>query len=230
MLPLAANLHCAGNDDVKPWNPDIRSLMEGKNMRFRPLPTVLAVPLLILTSGIAQAHTDVGHTSGLVYGFMHPFGGIDHLLAMLMVGVFAAQLRGHLVWLVPIMFVVVMGFGGGLGFSGVEVPFAELGIGLSVIILGLVVAFGFRASAVVAMALAGFFGVFHGYAHGAEMPHAAGALSYGMGFLFASTLLHLVGIAFGLFGAQGSRLTNTLIRSTGAAVAVAGISIVGGLI
>lgn len=200
-------------------------------MTTRPLAALLAAPILALTAGVAQAHTGVGDTSGFAHGFMHPIGGLDHILAMVMVGVFAAQLGGRAVWLVPASFVAVMALGGALGFAGVPVPFVELGIGLSVVVLGAVVAFRLHAAVPLAMALVGFFAVFHGYAHGAEMPEDAGGLAYGAGFMLATALLHAAGVGLGL--AVGSRRdvsSEVIVRSAGAVVAVAGVGLVTGLI
>lgn len=200
-------------------------------MTTRPLAALLAAPILALTAGVAQAHTGVGDTSGFAHGFMHPIGGLDHILAMVMVGVFAAQLGGRAVWLVPASFVAVMALGGALGLAGVPVPFVELGIGLSVVVLGAVVAFKLPAAVPLAMALVGFFAIFHGYAHGAEMPEDAGGLAYGAGFMLATALLHAAGVGLGL--AVGSRRdvsSEVIVRSAGAVVAVAGVGLVTGLI
>jgi urease accessory protein len=205
--------------------------MKGKTMTTRPLAALLAAPLLALTAGVAQAHTGVGDTSGFAHGFMHPIGGLDHILAMVMVGVFAAQLGGRAVWLVPASFVTVMALGGALGLAGVAVPSIELGIGLSVVVLGAAVAFHLRAAVPIAMALVGFFAVFHGYAHGAEMPEDAGGLAYGAGFVTATALLHAAGIGLGVaIGSESGKIGQTLVRVAGAVVAVVGLGLVTGVV
>ncbi len=152
----------------------------------------LIISSLFLASmaGVAEAHTGVGSTIGFTHGFMHPLSGIDHMLAMVAVGLFAARLGGSALWLVPSAFVAMMAVGGFLGISGVELPFVEIGIAASVIVLGAAVALDFNLPTAAAMALVGFFALFHGHAHGAEMPETANGLTYGIGFMLATALLH----------------------------------------
>ncbi|CAN7706556.1 HupE/UreJ family protein [Aminobacter sp. LjRoot7] len=200
-------------------------------MNNRALTTLGTTALMALTPGLASAHTGLGHVDGLAHGFTHPLGGLDHVLAMVMVGLFAAQLGGRARWLVPTSFVSVMILGGALGLAGITVPFVELGIGLSIVVLGGVVAFNLRAGVAVAMALVGFFAVFHGYAHGAEMPENASGLAYGLGFVLATAMLHAAALGFGLLldGKSGTRGA-LLVRSLGAVAAVAGVGVVTGLV
>ena len=132
-----------------------------------------------------------------MHGFMHPLSGLDHQLAMILVGIFAYQLGGRALWLVPLTFVSVMAVGGFLGIAGMPVPFIEIGIALSVIVLGAIVAFGVKAPLAVAMGIVGLFAIFHGHAHGSEMPLDASGLEYGLGFMLATALLHAVGIGIG---------------------------------
>ena len=147
----------------------------------------------------ASAHPGVAdHMHGFASGFAHPFSGIDHVLAMVAVGLFAAHLGGRALWIVPLSFVSVMTLAGIAGTAGVALPFAEIGIALSVVVLGLAVAFQLNVPTVAAAALAGFFAVFHGYAHGAEMPASMSGLSYGLGFICATLLLHATGVGLGL--------------------------------
>ncbi|MFD1330943.1 HupE/UreJ family protein [Methylopila musalis] len=176
----------------------------------------------------AFAHVG-GHVDGFAHGFEHPVGGADHVLAMVAVGVLAAQLGGRALWATPLAFMGMMTVGGALGMAGVDVPFVELGIGLSVLALGLVLAFGIGLSSVAAAAMVGFFAIFHGHAHGAEMPGAANALSYGLGFLLATGLLHLAGVGLGR-AARGLAPTvrPTLFRLAGGAFAIAGAAILTG--
>ncbi len=190
---------------------------------LRPILTSLAT----LLPGAAFAHTGAGHTHGFVHGFLHPVGGLDHLLAMIAVGLFAAYLGGRALWLVPATFVGVMALGGLLGVSGVALPYVEVGIALSVIVLGALVALRLQFPVALAMTIVGVFAVFHGYAHGAELPEAASGLAYGIGFMIATALLHLAGIAVGL-GFTESR-TGTfgrrIVQAGGGAIALAGVVI-----
>jgi urease accessory protein len=180
---------------------------------------------------VAYAHTGVGETAGLVHGFSHPISGLDHILAMVMVGVFAFQLGGRAVWAVPATFVLVMAFGGALGIAGVNLPFIETGIALSVVVLGAVVALNVRASTAVAMGIVGLFAIFHGHAHGAEMPENAGGAAYAAGFMIATALLHAVGLATGFLIARiGERQGAFVVRTAGGLTAVAGVAILTGLI
>lgn len=199
-------------------------------MTTRPLAALLAASLLALTAGAAEAHTGVGDPSGFLHGFLHPIGGLDHILAMVMVGVFAAQLGGRAVWLVPASFVAVMALGGALGLAGIPVPFVELGIGLSVVVLGTAVALRLRAAVPVAMTLVGFFAVFHGYAHGAEMPESAGGLAYATGFIAATTLLHAAGAGLGLAVGGRNGAGRLSVRAAGALAAAVGASMLTGLV
>lgn len=193
--------------------------------------TGLAALALTLLPQIAFAHTGVGDTHGFLHGFEHPVTGLDHVLAMVTVGIFAYQLGGRAIWAVPATFVALMAVGGALGIGGVEVPFVELGIGLSVVVLGAVVAFGVKAPLALAMAVVGFFAVFHGHAHGAEMPEDASGLAYGAGFMIATAVLHLAGIGLGMaIGRFGEVYGERFVRGTGAVVALAGVGLVAGIL
>ncbi len=150
----------------------------------------------------AEAHTGHGSTLGFMHGFSHPLSGIDHILAMVAVGLFAAHLGGRAKWLVPSCFVVLMAFGGSMSISGFDLPFVELGIAASVIVLGALVALRTSMPTSMAMGIVGFFALFHGYAHGAEMPTDASGLNYAAGFMLATALLHITGIALGLGAAK----------------------------
>jgi len=180
---------------------------------------------------VAYAHTGVGETAGFVHGFSHPISGLDHILAMVMVGVLALQLGGRAVWAVPTTFVLVMALGGALGIAGINVPFVEIGIALSVIVLGAIVALNIRASTAVAMGIVGLFAIFHGHAHGAEMPENAGGAAYAAGFMIATALLHMAGLGLGFLIARfGERQGAFVIRTAGSLAAVAGVGILAGLI
>ncbi|CAI2935747.1 HupE/UreJ family protein [Aminobacter sp. NyZ550] len=200
-------------------------------MNSKSLARSAALAAFALAPSLANAHTGLGHVEGFTHGFVHPLGGLDHVLAMVMVGLFASQLAGRARWLVPASFVSVMVLGGALGLAGIAVPFVELGIGLSIVVLGGVVAFNLRAGVAAAMALVGFFAVFHGYAHGAEMPESVSGLAYGLGFVLATAMLHAAGLGFGLLldGRSGARGA-LFVRSLGAVAAVAGVGVVTGLV
>ena len=191
---------------------------------------LIAAPLALLPT-LALAHTGVGETSGFSHGFMHPVSGLDHILAMVLVGIFAWQLGGRALWAVPATFVLVMAVGGGLGMVGIDIPFVEVGIGLSVVVLGAIVAFGVKAPVAVAMAVVGLFAIFHGHAHGAEMPEDAGGLAYAAGFMIATALLHCVGIAIGFgIGKISDRYGPAVTRTVGALSAMAGVGLLAGLL
>ncbi|WP_416066894.1 HupE/UreJ family protein [Rhizobium sp. ZK1] len=180
---------------------------------------------------VAYAHTGIGETAGFVHGFSHPISGLDHILAMIMVGVLAFQLGGRAVWAVPTTFVLVMAFGGALGIAGINVPLVEMGIALSVIVLGTIVALNIRASTAVAMGIVGLFAIFHGHAHGAEMPENAGGAAYAAGFMIATALLHMAGLGLGFLIVRfGERQGAFVIRTAGSLAAVAGVGILTGLI
>lgn len=189
----------------------------------------LLVLIFTLVSTAAFAHTGVGQTSGLLYGFVHPLGGIDHVLAMVAVGVFAFVLGGRALWLVPIAFVGMMIVGFLLGVGDVPVPFVELGIALSSIVIGGAAALGRPMPVIGAMALVGIFAVFHGHAHGAEMPETGGGLLYAMGFVGATALLHATGIAAALGVTRiAGRHAKLAAQAGGGAFALAGLGVLAG--
>jgi urease accessory protein len=139
-------------------------------------------------------------------GFLHPLSGIDHVTAMVAVGLFAAQLGGRALWAVPLTFVSVMTLGAVAGMTGVALPFVEVGIVTSVVVLGLAVALRIGVSTLVAVSLVGFFAVFHGHAHGAEMAPSRSGLPYAAGFICATALLHALGIALGCAMSKARRV------------------------
>lgn len=180
----------------------------------------------LLAPAAAFAHTGAGaHEHGFAYGFMHPFGGLDHLLAMIAVGLLAAHLSGRAFWLVPLSFLTLMAAGGAIGLVEIRVPYVELAIAASVIVLGLLVAFRANTPLVAAMLIAGSFAIFHGHAHGAELPDGEQPFLYAAGFLIATALLHAAGIALGIGLARltTSGLGQRLLRAGGGAMALAGV-------
>jgi len=151
-------------------------------------------------AGTALAHTGHADGAGLAHGFLHPLGGIDHLLAMVAVGVWGARQGGRSVWLLPAAFVAMLAGGAALGMAGAALPAVEAAVAASVVVLGLLAALNKRVPVAAGMALVGLFAVFHGHAHGAEMPEAAQPLHYALGFTAATALLHVAGIAAVLGG------------------------------
>ncbi len=183
------------------------------------------LPCLLMASD-ALAHTgDV--TGGFASGFAHPLLGPDHVVAMVAVGLWGAFLGPPAIYLLPVVFPLVMAAGGVLGILGVPLPFTEVGIALSAIVLGLMVAMAARPPLWIAALLVGVFAIFHGYAHGAELPPGADALAYSAGFVMATGALHLAGIAFGLLARwPAGRIA---VRAAGGLIAVAGVVFLGRL-
>ena len=191
--------------------------------------TVFTLLALAGFTGAAEAHTGVGHTIGFMHGFLHPLSGLDHMLAMVAVGLFAARLGGKAFWAVPLAFVAMMVVGGAMGMNGFALPYVEIGIAASVIVLGAAVALDFSLPISAAMGLVGFFAVFHGHAHGSEMPLAVSGLTYGLGFVIATALLHGAGLGLGFAISQTTVSRNSrLLKLTGAAMAVAGVGMMSG--
>jgi urease accessory protein len=181
----------------------------------------LALALILGTAASAQAHTPGAAGAGLAEGFAHPLLGLDHLLAMVAVGLWAAQLGGRALWLVPAGFLSVMAIGGAVALTGVELPGVEFGILGSLLALGALVATASRLPAALGAALVGFFAVFHGHAHGTEMPEAAAAALYALGFIAATALLHGIGVTLGLCLQRVA--ARWIVRASGAAVAATGL-------
>jgi urease accessory protein len=182
------------------------------------------VAVLYVLPSAALAHTGIGDTAGFMHGFSHPVSGIDHILAMVAVGIFAYQLGGRALWMVPATFVLVMAAGGALGIAGVGIPYIEVGIALSVVILGAVIALGVKAPVAVAMAIVGVFAIFHGHAHGAEMPADTSGAMYAAGFMLGTALLHAVGVGLGfVIGRIGEARGPMIVRVAGALTCLAGI-------
>ncbi|MFO0991087.1 MAG: HupE/UreJ family protein [Hyphomicrobiales bacterium] len=191
----------------------------------------LATLILLITAAAAEAHTGIGSTMGFAHGFGHPFSGLDHILAMVAVGLFAANLGGRTLWLVPLSFVSMMAVGGALGITGVDLPFVEIGIAASVIVLGLAVAMQWNLPVAGAMALVGFFALFHGHAHGAEMPADASGLAYGVGFVLATAILHVIGIGLGLgIGLLAKATSKRALQAGGAVMSIAGAAMLTGFL
>lgn len=189
---------------------------------------ILALALALVPTA-ALAHTGQGDTAGFLHGFEHPLGGIDHILAMVAVGVFAFVLGGRALWLVPLSFVGMMAVGFLLGIGGVDVPFVELGIALSSIVIGGAAAWGRPMPVAAAMTLVGAFAIFHGHAHGAEMPTQSSGLGYALGFIAATALLHLAGIAAAMGVARlVGRYGRPVAQVAGGLFALGGVGVLAG--
>lgn len=183
--------------------------------------TLRYLPLLLLTlAATAHAHVETGVAGGLASGLLHPVLGIDHLIAMVAVGLWGAQLGAPAIWLLPITFPLVMAVGALLGVAGIALPAVETGIALSALALGAAVLCNWRPSLLLATPLIAIFGLLHGHAHGTELPGAANPLAYGVGFVIATGLLHLAGIALGslIRWPAGQRI----VRMTGGGIAALG--------
>jgi urease accessory protein len=186
-----------------------------------------AVMALLAATAPAFAHTGEG-TGGFLAGLMHPVFGPDHVVAMVAVGLWGAFLGAPAIWMLPIVFPLVMALGGVLGILGLPIPAVETGIASSAVVLGLMVALAARPPLWAAAVLVGAFAIFHGYAHGKELPDGANAVAYSVGFVIATGLLHLCGIAFGLLTRWP--LGQLAVRAAGGAIAATGVAYLGGLV
>jgi urease accessory protein len=174
-----------------------------------------------LAAGPALAHTEAGAAGGFLAGLLHPLAGWDHVIAMVAVGLWGAFLGAPAVWLLPVVFPLVMTLGGALGVAGVPLPGVELGIALSAIVLGALVAGAVRAPIWAAAVVVGAFAIFHGHAHGTELPNAASPLAYSLGFVVATGSLHAAGIGLSLLTRwQGG---TRLVRALGVGIAGLGL-------
>lgn len=176
--------------------------------------------VVLLAAAPLEAHEVAGQAEGFLTGLRHPVSGLDHVLAMVAVGLWGAQLGPPAVWLLPVTFPMIMALGGFLALVGVPVPGVEVGIALSGVLLGLMVAADARPPLLVAVVLVAIFAVFHGHAHGAELPPGQSGLTYSIGFVVATGTLHAVGISLGL--AHRWPAGRVALRVAGALVATAG--------
>ena len=200
------------------WDPCLWSLPR----RPSPLPRALvALVVAVLTPLAAWAHADPHPGGGFAAGFLHPISGLDHVVAMVAVGLWGAVLGPAALWLLPLAFPPVMALGGLLALLGVPLPGVEVGIALSGVVMGMMVLFELRPPLWLAALIVAGFAVFHGHAHGAEVPAGAHALLYSLAFVSATGLLHLVGILLGEVRRwPGGR---ALVRGAGAGVALVGL-------
>ena len=184
---------------------------------------------LIIMATVAEAHTDVATLQGgFISGFLHPLTGLDHVVAMVAVGLWGVFLGRPAIWILPIVFPLVMAFGGALGVAGIPIPGIETGIALSGLVLGLAVALAIKPPLWMAAVVVGAFAIFHGYAHGAELPKAASPLIFSIGFVIGTGLLHLAGIAIGEL-ARWSK-GEVVVRALGVVIALIGLSFLVGVL
>jgi len=196
--------------------------MKNSFQAFPLFPRMLPLLLVFLLPSLAQAHPGMpGHTHSFISGLGHPLTGLDHICAMIAVGLWAAQCGRRARWLVPLTFVSIMVIGGILGMGGVGIPYVEQGIAASVLVLGIFIAAAVRLPLAASAAIVGLFALFHGYAHGAEMSGTVSGFTYEIGFVTATASLHLSGLSFGL---MAQRINSArLIRYAGGAIAACGL-------
>ena len=194
-------------------------------MRFPGLS--LALTVLLVSALPALAHTGEGLSGGFLSGVTHPLFGPDHVVAMVAVGLWGAILGAPAIWVLPLVFPLVMAFGGALGVLGIPVPSVEIGIAASGLVLGLLVALWVRAPIWIAAVIVGVFAIFHGHAHGTELPDAANPFAYAIGFVLATGALHMVGIALGALHKVPKG--DYVIRAAGVVIALAGGAYLTGL-
>lgn len=180
-----------------------------------------AALLAALTPALALAHQEAGQATGLLAGLTHPVSGMDHLLAMVAVGLWGAVLGQPAIWVLPVAFPLMMALGGLMGLLGFPLPGVEIGIAASAIVLGTVVLTEQRPPLMLATLITALFAIFHGHAHGAELPEGASALTYSLGFVISTGLLHAVGILIGTV--HGRQFGRKVVRAAGGGVAIAGL-------
>ena len=188
---------------------------------------LLTVFTLAVAASPGLAHTGEGISGGFMSGLLHPIFGWDHVVAMVAVGLWGAVLGRPAIWILPIVFPLVMAFGAALGVAGIPVPFIEAGIALSGVVLGLLIVFLIKAPMPLAAVLVGLFAIFHGHAHGTELPEAANPIAYAVGFVIATGLLHLFGIVFGTL--MASEAGKWAVRAGGALIALVGAAFLFGV-
>lgn len=195
-----------------------------KNDRNESCFRILIAAFVVLWSVNVYAHAEVGVAGGLISGLLHPVTGLDHLVAMVAVGIWGAQLGRPAIWILPITFPMIMAFGGLLGLSGLPIPDAvvESGIALSAVTLGVLVALRLTVPLWGAAAIVSIFALCHGHAHGTELPSAANAMAYGVGFVVATGLLHLCGILLGEL--HRFPVGEKFVRAVGVVIAVLGFT------
>ena len=190
-------------------------------MRSNSTSRYVAAATLATWSTGALAHAQAGVASGFATGFLHPLSGADHMLAMIAVGLWGAQLGAPAIWLLPLTFPIVMALGGVLGLTGIALPAVEIGIAASAVLLGVAVMSARKPPLYLAAALVGAFAIFHGHAHGTELPAGESGLLYSLGFVMATGCLHAIGIAIGALHRWPAG--KVALRVAGGSVGLAGL-------
>jgi len=185
------------------------------------LASVLTIFFSLGRAQVTWAHIEGGQAAGFITGLEHPWSGLDHVLAMIAVGLWGAQLGNPAIWLLPIAFPMMMAMGATMGLLGIPVPGVEIGIALSAIVLGTMILVEVRPNLAVAIAIVGVFAIFHGHAHGTELPLGQSGLLYSMGFVIATGCLHALGIALGLV--NGLPAGKLALRGAGSFIAAMGV-------
>lgn len=197
-------------------------------MTHRAAITFVAITLALLGTAVpALAHTGDGYGGGFVAGFTHPILGWDHVAAMVAVGLWGAFLGAPAIWILPVVFPLVMALGAVAGIVGIPIPAVETGIAMSAVVLGLMIVFAVRPPIWIAAVIVGAFAVFHGYAHGTELPATVNAFAYAVGFVISTGLLHLLGIGFGLLVKWPAG--RVAVRGAGGLISLAGIAFLTGM-
>ena len=187
----------------------------------RPSKIVLTILFSLGWAQVACDHVEGGQAAGFITGLQHPWSGLDHVLAMIAVGLWGAQLGSPAIWILPIAFPMMMSMGAMMGLIGLSVPGVEIGIALSAIVLGTMILAEVRPKLAIAIAMVGIFAIFHGHAHGTELPPGQSGLLYSMGFVIATGCLHGLGIALGLV--NGLPAGKLALRGAGTFIAVMGV-------
>ncbi len=204
-----------------------RNLSKDHDMRNVALIVSFSLLILLQSAPVAMAHTGHGVAGGFLSGLTHPIFGWDHVVAMVAVGLWGAVLGSPAIWILPIVFPLVMALGAALGIVGINVPFIEAGIALSGVVLGLLIVFMVKAPMAVAAVVVGLFAIFHGHAHGTELPDAANPVAYAVGFVIATGLLHVSGILFGKLTANEAGWF--AVRAGGGVIALVGAAFLFGI-
>ncbi|HPQ94443.1 MAG: HupE/UreJ family protein [Thiothrix sp.] len=196
-------------------------------MRKQLLKILFGLGMLLSSVG-AMAHSGAGAAGGFMAGMMHPVTGLDHVTAMVAVGIIGAFMGQPAIWVLPVVFPLVMAFGGILGVLGVPVPAIEPGIALSSIVLGAMIVMAVRPSLWIAALIVAVFAIFHGYAHGTELPQSANALAFSAGFVISTGILHLAGIGIGELIRWPTG--KVVARAIGGLIALAGVGFLTGVL
>jgi urease accessory protein len=176
--------------------------------------------IFLVNPAMVQAHVEQGQAIGFFTGMEHPWSGFDHILAMVAVGIWGAQLGNPAIWVLPVAFPMMMAVGGMMGLIGIPLPGVETGIAVSAIVLGLMVLLEMRINLIITIIIVGFFAIFHGHAHGTELPPGQSGLLYSMGFVIGTGCLHGIGILIGLI--HYYRVGKPLLRGAGAFIMIMG--------